>query len=124
MLKKKPGEGNSSGIGLFQALGGLKGKKFAKKLVNLGTQDFKLEHLIVDWIIHSLFLFWLFCTFGTLKQDSIDVKNSTDANKEVVYWLNQLNIDTEFLVSNNLGWYFTSIFFYSIYCVYSLITSI
>lgn len=123
-MKKKPGEGNSSGIGLFQALGGLKGKKFAKKLVNLGTQDFKLEHLIVDWIIHSLFLFWLFCTFGTLKQDSIDVKNSTDANKEVVYWLNQLNIDTEFLVSNNLGWYFTSIFFYSIYCVYSLITSI
>ena len=77
----------------------------------------------MDWIIHSLILSWVFCTFGTLKDGEVFNNGNSLSNKDVLYWFKKLGLNTELVESKNLAWYFVSIAVYSCYCIGSMIAT-
>lgn len=82
----------------FESLGHIKGKNFAKNLVKLARKNERREEfLVIDWMLHTVFVCWIFCTFGTLKKgEQVNLGNSI-SNRDIVYWLRKMSFNTTFV---------------------------
>lgn len=74
----------------------------------------------MDWLIHSLFVCWVFTCFGTLKDSESNSPGSEHFNSRILDLFDQLRLNTSWLESKNLGWYSVAVLMQSFYSVYSI----